>query len=90
MIVEAVAMMAVALDLDHQVDHSVDFVVYHLAVNHLEDLRDNHQVPTDYLDTHCMMDDLLRGDTFDYREDIDKEIVVERFDVDSSQADSCH
>ena len=49
-------------------DHSVDFVVYHLAVNHLEVLRDNLQVPTDYLDTHCMLDDLLRGDTFDYTE----------------------
>ena len=50
-------------------DHSVDLVVRHLVglVNHLVDLRDSRQVRKDYLvDIHCMLDDLLQDDTFDY------------------------
>jgi len=88
-IVTAVAKMAVAMDLDH----SVDLVVRHLVglVNHLVDLRDSRQVRKDYLvDIHCMLDDLLQDDTFDYRVDIDKEIFVEHFDVGSFQEDSFH
>lgn len=45
----------------------------------------------DYLvDSHYKQGDLLQDDTFDYREDIDKEIVEVHFDVGSFPVDSCH
>lgn len=84
--VPAVAKMAVVMDLGH----SVDFEGRHLVdlVNHLVVRKDNQK---DYLvDIHCMLDDLLQDDTFDYRVDIDKEIFEEHFDVGSFQEDSFH
>ena len=87
-------------------DHFVDFEGRHLVdlVNHLGVRKDNQK---DYLvDNHCMLDDLLQDDTFDYtknifetqptlllensRVDIDKEIFEEHSDVDSFQEDSFH
>jgi len=85
-IVTVVAKMAVVMDSDH----FVDFEGRHLVdlVNHLGVRKDNQK---DYLvDNHCMLDDLLQDDTFDYRVDIDKEIFEEHSDVDSFQEDSFH